>query len=209
MKIQKIARKVFAAYAQKPVRLRALYSIYFQEVFMHITFTFRNFEASEHLKKYARRRFEKVGRFLGKNAALDLQVLLSVDKHRQKVEVILSGEGMNVSTAEESNDMYASIDLMTDKLESQIRKHATKSRERHKVKENIDIYSYQVEEEEGVKIVSGDEFFSPKPVMVEEAILQLEKNNAEFIVFLNAELDRVNVLYKKRNGNFGLIDPVI
>ncbi len=178
---------------------------------MHISFTFRNFEASEHLKKYARRRFEKVGRFLGKNAALDLQVLLSVDKHRQKVEVILSGEGMNVSTSEESADMYATIDLMTDKLESQIRKHASKSHDRHRAKNDptIDIYSYHVEEEEGVKIVSGDEFFSPKPILVEEAVLQLEKNNAEFLVFMNADLDRVNIIYKKRNGKFGLIDPVI
>ncbi len=178
---------------------------------MHISFTFRNFEASEHLKKYARRRFEKVGRFLGKNAALDLQVLLTVDKHRHKIEVILSGEGMNISTSETSPDMYASIDLMTDKLESQIRKHASKNRERHKSKNNIDIdvYSYQVEEEDGVKVVSGDEFFSPKPIQLEEAVLQLEKDNLEFLVFLNAENDRINVVYKKRNSNIGLIDPVL
>ncbi len=177
---------------------------------MHINFTFRNFEASEHLKKYARRRFEKVGRFLGKKAALDLEVLLSVDKHRQKVEVILSGEGMNISTAEESADMYASIDLMTDKLESQIRRHASKSRERNKSKDNIDIYAYHIEEEEeGVKIVNGDQFFSPRPIMMEEAVLQLEKNNYEFIVFLNPDNDRVNVLFKKSNGTLCLIDPVV
>lgn len=178
---------------------------------MHITFTFRNFEASEHLKKYARRRFEKIGRFLGKNAAIDLQVLLSVDKHRQKIEVILSGEGMNVSSSEESSDMYTTIDLMTDKLESQIRKHASKSRERYKSKSNVDIefHSYQVEEENGVKIVSGDSFFSPKPILVDEAVLQLEKNDLEFLVFFNADLDRVNVVYKKRNGNIGIIDPIL
>ncbi len=178
---------------------------------MHITFTFRNFEASEHLKKYARRRFEKVGRFFGKNAALDLQVLLSVDKHRQKVEVILSGEGMNVSTSEESQDMYQTIDLMSDKLESQIRKHATKTRDRHKSKggKQIDVYAYEVEEDDDIKIISGDQFFSPKPILLDDAVLQLDANDQEFLVFLNAELDRVNVIYKKRDGNIGLIDPVI
>ncbi len=178
---------------------------------MNIMFTFKNFEASEHLKKYARRRFEKLGRFLGKNAAIELQVLLSVDKFRQKVEVILSGEGMNITSSEETSDMYATIDLITDKLESQVKKHGNKLRERHKKRNNveIDVYSYSVEEEDGVKIVSGDEYFTPKPVQIEEALLQLEKDDNEFIVFFNAEVDRINVLYKKRNGNVGLIDPVI
>ncbi len=179
---------------------------------MHITFTFRNFEASEHLKKYARRRFEKVGRYLGKNAALDLQVLLSVDKFRQKVEVILSGEGMNVSTSEESQDMYQTIDLMTDKLESQIRKHASKNRDRHKSKgdRQIEVYPYDDEEEsDSAKVVSSNQYFSSRPIMLDDAILQLEKDNLEFLVFLNVEHDRVNVVYKKRDGNIGLIDPVI
>ncbi len=178
-------------------------------VSMHITFTFRNFEESEPLKKYARRRFQKVGRFLGKSPAIDLNVVFSVDKYRQRTEVVLTGEGLNISTAEETDDMYGTIDLVTDKLESQIRKHASKSRERYKAKNNIDVYSYYLEEEDGKKIVSGDENFSPKPLILDEALLQLEKKNDEFLVFLNAETDRVNVIYKKRNGNVGLIDPVL
>ncbi len=179
---------------------------------MHISFTFRNFEASEHLKKYARKRFEKLGRFLGKHAAIDLQVSLSVDKHRQKVEVLLTGEGMNINATEETSDMYATIDLMTTKLDSQVRKHATKSRDRHKNSKgrDIEVFSYEVEEEEGgTKIVSGDRFFSAKPIMLEDAVLQLEKDDLEFLTFLNADVDRINIIYKKRDGNIGLIDPII
>lgn len=94
---------------------------------MHMEFTFKNFEPSEHLKKYARRRLEKAGRFLGKSPALDMVVILSIDKHRQKAEVKLSGEGLNFSASEQSDDMYASIDLVTDKIESQVRKAAARS----------------------------------------------------------------------------------
>ena len=80
---------------------------------MHIEFTFKNFEPSEHLKKYARRRFEKTGRFLGKSPALDLQVVLAVDKHRHRAEIKLTGEGLNITASEQSDDMYATIDLVT------------------------------------------------------------------------------------------------
>ena len=94
---------------------------------MHIEFTFKNFEPSEHLKKYARRRFEKTGRFLGKSPALDLQVVLAVDKHRHRAEIKLTGEGLNITASEQSDDMYATIDLVTDKIESQVRKAAAKA----------------------------------------------------------------------------------
>ena len=64
---------------------------------MHISFTFKNFEPSEHLRKYARRRMEKLGRFFGKNPALDAQVNMAVDKFRQRVEVQLTGDGINIA----------------------------------------------------------------------------------------------------------------
>ncbi len=177
---------------------------------MHIEFTFKNFEPSEHLKKYARRRFEKAGRFLGKSPALDMLVLLSVDKFRHKVEVKLSGEGLNVSAAEQSDDMYATIDMVTDKVESQVRKHASRAHQVNKQGrgQNIDVYTYEVNEENGVKVVNGTENYSPKPLHIDEALLQLQQNDAELLVFLNAEHERINVLYRKRNGDFGLIDPM-
>lgn len=176
---------------------------------MHIEFTFKNFEPSEHLKKYARRRLEKAGRFLGKSPALDLLVVMTVDKHRHKVELKLTGEGLNLTASEQSDDMYASIDLVTDKIESQVRKAAAKSNERRKSRNaNVDIYTYDVTEENGAKVVSGTENFSPKPLHLDEALLQLEQSGSEVLVFYHAELYRFNVLYRKRNGDYGLIDPM-
>lgn len=174
---------------------------------MHIEFTFKNFEPSEHLKKYARRRLEKAGRFLGKSPSLDMLVVLSVDKHRHHAEIKLTGEGLNITAAEQSDDMYASIDLVTDKVEAQVRKNAAKSHERRK-NTNVDVYTYDVQDNNGTQVVSGTENYSPKPLHLDEALLQLEQSGSELLVFFNAELDRINVLYRKRNGDFGLIDPL-
>ena len=176
---------------------------------MHMEFTFKNFEPSEHLKKYARRRLEKAGRFLGKSPALDMVVILSIDKHRQKAEVKLSCEGLNFSASEQSDDMYTSIDLVTDKIESQVRKAAARSHERRKSRNaNVDVYTYDVEEADGVKVVNGSENYAPKPLHLDEAVLQLDQSGNDFLVFLHADNERINVLYKKRSGDFGLIDPL-
>lgn len=177
---------------------------------MHIEFTFKNFEPSEHLKKYARRRLEKAGRFLGKSPALDMQVVLAVDKHRHRAEIKLTGENLNITASEQSDDMYATIDLVTDKIESQVRKAAARSHTgRRRTRDvNVDIYTYDVAEENGAKVVNGTENYSPKPLHLDEALLQLEQTDNEVLVFFHADLERINVLYRKRNGDFGLIDPL-
>lgn len=178
---------------------------------MNIEFTFKNFEPSEHLKKYARRRFEKIARFLGKSPALQMQVLLSVDKYHQKVEISLTGEGLNINATESSKDMYATIDMISDKISSQVRRSCEKLHSRQKSRDNVnvDIYSYDVIEEDGVQVVNGEENFARKPLHMDEAIIQLQQSGSEVLVFINADLDRINVIYRKNNGDFGVIDPIV
>ena len=89
---------------------------------MNIAFTFKNFEASDHLKKYARRRMEKMGRFFGKASGLEVGVVLTVDKFRHRCEVTIAGEGLHLSASEQSSDMYAAIDLCNDRIGQQLRK---------------------------------------------------------------------------------------
>lgn len=176
---------------------------------MHISFTFKNFEPSEHLRKYARRRMEKLGRFLGKNPALDAQVLMSVDKFRQRVEVQVSGEGLNIAATETSEDMYATIDLVLDKLEAQVKKFASRSKEiQRKGRVNIDVYTFDAVETEDTTITDRDHF-SPKPMSPEEAAMQMEAQDFEFLTFLNSENERINVIYRRKNGHLGLIDPIV
>lgn len=180
---------------------------------MNISFTFKNFEASEHLKKYARRRTEKLGRFFGKSAGLEVSFVLIVDKFRNRCEVTVTGEGLHLAAAEQNQDMYASIDLVTDKLESQIKKHVSRYKEQRRQARNanVDVFTYNLEAEgaEEKAGIVGTERFNPKPMHIEEAIMQLENIGSEFLVFLSAETGRVNVIYRRRIGGYGVIDPIV
>ncbi|EGY27260.1 ribosomal subunit interface protein [Desulfovibrio sp. A2] len=181
---------------------------------MNIAFTFKNFEPSDHLKKYARRRLEKLGRFVGKSA-LEMQVNLSVDKFRHKAEVQMTGDGFTLSAVEQSEDMYATLDLVLEKLESQLRKQVEKQKDRRrtvqseKLGKGIDVFTFGTMGEGDERTITGTDHFAPKPMHVDEAAMQLDQGDNEFLVFLNAEVERVNIIYRRRNGDFGLIDPVV
>ena len=173
---------------------------------MNISFVFKNFEASEHLKKYARRRMEKLGRFFGKSSGLDLAVALSVDKFRHRCEVTLTGEGLHINASEQTNDMYAAIDLVSDKVESQVKKRVSKVKEqRRKMREqDVDVFTYTMDgEDESDPKVVGTPRFATKPLHLDEALMQLEAIGSEFLVFFNAENNRINVVYRRRNSGPG------
>ena len=105
---------------------------------MNISFTFKNMESSEHLKQYAAKRFEKLSRFCSHFEPVDIQVTLLVDKVRHKVEAHAVGKNLNVSALEESDDMYASIDMVLDKVEAQIKKLAEKQKDRRRTAGDTD-----------------------------------------------------------------------
>jgi putative sigma-54 modulation protein len=179
---------------------------------MEIKFTFKNFEPSEHLKKYARTRFEKISKYMLDSENADLQVNLEVEKFRQIAEVILTAKNLHLSATEESEDMYSTIDLVLDKLEAQVKKVREKVKDRHKKRKEkpvrMDVISFS-KGETGKKepVIVQTDHYEPKPMSVEEAAMQLESLNYEFLVFLNADTERVNVIYRRKNGDFGLIDP--
>ena len=179
---------------------------------MNISFTFKNFEPSDHLKKYARKRMEKIGRFFGKAAGLDIAVNLSVDKFRHRCDVNVTGEGLHINAIEQAQDMYAAIDLVVDKVESQIKRKVSRVKEQRRQarNQNVDIISLNldVSSEEEPEVVGTDRC-APKPLHLDEAIMQLENVGGEFLVFVNAENNRVNVVYKRKASGFAVIDPIM
>lgn len=177
---------------------------------MNIAYTFKNFEPSEHLKKYAARRFEKLSRFMHKSDNVELSVNMSVDKFRHKIEVQLVGDNTNITAMEQTQDMYASVDMVLDKLEAQLKKHSEKIKDKRKGgrgSASYDIYNYETVGSGKNRKIVGRDHFEPKPLHVDEAALRLEQNEDEFMVFLNAETESVNVMYKRSNGTLGLIVP--
>lgn len=183
---------------------------------MNVTFTFKNFEPSEHLKKYASRRFEKILKFLSNKADItEVNVHMSVDKFRHIAEVNITSGELQITANEASEDMYSSIDLVLDKVEAQLRKIREKSKDHRRFAKGgkdksvrMEYFSF-AENEAGQRertIVESDHY-EPKPMDVDEAAMQLDNLNYEFLVFRNAETERVNVIYRRKNQDFGLIDP--
>ena len=178
---------------------------------MNIAFTFKNFEPSNHLKEYARRRFSKLGRFSPNPDHLEMQVSLSVDNFRHKAEISLVSDNMTVSATEQSEDMYATVDLVRDKLKAQLVKHSEKLQSKRKNGEKFVLEGVMEPEEAEAseRTIIGIDNFVPKPMDLDEAAMQLDALEYDFLVFLNAETERVNVIYRRKNNDFGLIDPVI
>jgi len=177
---------------------------------MNISFTFKNFEPSEHLKNYAKKRFEKISRFLSKADNADMAINLSVDKFRHKAEVLLTGDNVNISAVEQSEDMYASVDMILDKIETQIKKHSEKMKEHRRNAAQSGMPggdAYHAENASDRNIVVTNDVY-PKPLHLDEAALQLnQRENDMFLVFTNAHNGRINVIYRRKNGDFGVIDP--
>lgn len=181
---------------------------------MRIDFTFKNIEPSAHLRAYAERRMAKLNRFFGKNTPLEAQVVMLVDKFRQRVEVKLVGDGINLAAEEESQDMYASIDMVTDNLSARIKKFISRNRDQwrdaHGAPAPIDVFAYTEEEPAEASIVDrGEAHYSPRPIPPEEAAYQLDASGDDFLVFRNAQNGRINVIYHRKNGDYGLIDPAV
>ncbi|CCH47786.1 ribosome hibernation-promoting factor, HPF/YfiA family [Pseudodesulfovibrio piezophilus] len=177
---------------------------------MNISFTFKNFEPSDHLKGYAQKRFEKIGKFVPDSEA-DLQVNLLVEKFRHKADVILNADNIHISAYEDSEDMYSTIDMVLDKLEAQLRRMREKVKNRSKQargnKVQMNFFSYDDVTGEHIPTIVGTDSYEAKPMSIDEAAEQLNTFDNEFLVFLNAETEDVNVIYKRKNGDYGLIDP--
>ncbi len=179
---------------------------------MNIALTFKNFEPSDHLRNYATRRFEKLGRFIHKAENVTMTAVLTVDKFRHKAEVQFTGDAVNISAVEQSSDMYATVDMVLDKLEAQLKKQAERMKEKRRSGSREFAGGEMPDAPQAVdkrRIIVDTDKFEPKPLFAEEAALQMEHRDDEVIVFLNAETERVNVIYRRKNGDFGLVDPIV
>ncbi|GFZ97688.1 ribosomal subunit interface protein [Paenibacillus marchantiophytorum] len=182
---------------------------------MMISIRGEHLEVTEALRDYVDKKLTRLERYFEAPLTSDVQVKLSVIKGLQSIEVSIPLTGVLLRAEERNTDMYASIDLVVDKLERQIRKHKTKTnrkirqdggkRDLFKVETSAVTY---VDEEEDFELVRNKRF-DLKPMDVEEAILQMNMVGHSFFVFSNMDTDTVNVVYKRNDGKYGLIEPAI
>ncbi len=174
---------------------------------MQTSVTFKNLDCSETLKSYVTDKLNRFDRLLDNPA--EANVVLSVEKFRHIAEINIAGDRLNINGKEETIDMYSAIDMVLDKLEKQIKKGKQKIRERRPGSKTKNLVSAQAanppedETERHIKIKHIDY----KPMDVEEAVLQMDLLNDNFLVFTNARSDKVNVLYRRKDGHYGLIQP--
>ena len=175
---------------------------------MQVSVTFKNLDPSDNLKSYVKDKLDKFDKLLG-NPVIATVVLL-VEKFRHTAEINLTGDRLKIVSKEETDDMYSAIDMAMDKVEKQIKKSKQKSRNKRsgsKGKEkgiiDQDMVFTDSETEKQIRIMN----IEYKPMDIDEAIMQMELVTNNFLVFTNSKTDKVNVLYRRNDGEYGLIQP--
>ena len=174
---------------------------------MDITVTFRHTEPIESLKAYAEEKVSKIKKYLDFPA--EAHVVLTVEKFRHQADVTLGVNGTWIKGVEETGDMYSAIDQVMDKIETQLKRYLGKTRShRSESLKNDD----GLKHEEAMVFSQEDpvievEEMSAKPMDTDEAAMQLNLTRQDFLVFRNSKSREINVIYKRRDGNLGLIEP--
>jgi putative sigma-54 modulation protein len=181
-----------------------------------IKVTGRHVAVTDAIVEYARKKVDSL--HLDYPRIIEAQIILDVEKYRHIAEVVLRcNNHITIDASAETSDLYASIDEAVGKIAQQMRKHKTRILRQHRprraqirhleehiIADEVD----DTEENEAEPLVVRTEKYPVKPMFVDEAVLQLQMNTAQqFVVFLNAKSEKVNVLYRRKQGNFGVIEP--
>jgi putative sigma-54 modulation protein len=175
---------------------------------MQTSVSFKNLEPSEHLKAYVSEKLNRFDKLLDNPA--EAGVVLVVEKHRHIAEVNITGDRLSINGKEETGDMYSAIDMVLDKLEKQLKRSKQKIRERRSIAKGqtrtIREEPRQPAEDEFVREVKIENL-DAKPMDVEEAVLQMDLSDRAFFVFTNARSSLINVIYRRKDGHYGLVQP--
>jgi len=175
---------------------------------MRIKVTFRHLDHSDELRQYAENRLQKLKKY--SDGPVDVNVDLSSEKFRQSAEVIISGDGIRAAAKEEQEDMKAAIDLVSDKIERQLKKYRDKMVSRRKpsslAQAPIKGETAAHADHEDDEIITVEKM-DAKPMVVDEAVDQLQILGRQFLPFHNAETNKINVVFWRSDGTLGLIEP--
>lgn len=167
----------------------------------------KNITVTEGLKTAVEDKLGKLERYFTPDT--EVVVTLSVEKERQKIEVTIPVKGNIIRSEQVSNDMYVSIDLVEEVIERQLKKYRTKLVTKQQNAAAVfkqDFLDEKSEDDEEIKIIRTKKF-DMKPMYPEDACVEMELLGHDFYVFINAETEDVNVVYKRKGNTYGLIEP--
>jgi putative sigma-54 modulation protein len=188
---------------------------------MRLNITFRNLEATDALKNYASEKIERVHKYLDR--AGEAHVVLSLERHLHHADITIHAGTFLLRGREKSEDMYASIDLAMDKIERQLRRYKEKLKRHHgrerihhrqemlnNVRVRYDVVEVSPPEVDAAaeappKVIRTNEFLA-KPMTIDEAVMQMDLMNNDILVFTNTSSNEMNVVYRRKDGRYGLIE---
>lgn len=188
---------------------------------MRLNITFRNLNATDALKQYASEKIERVHKYLDR--AGEAHVVLSLERHLHHADISIHAGTFLLRGREKSEDMYASIDLAMDKIERQLRRYKEKLKNHHgreRVHHRQEMLNHRVRydvleappPEEQVNAAASPRVIRTneiviQPMSLDEAVMQLDLMNSDILVFTNSASHQMNVVYRRKDGHFGLIEP--
>ena len=165
----------------------------------------KNLDVTDSMRKAVTEKLGKLERYFTPETTV--YVTMSVEKERQKIEVTIPLKGNVIRSEQVSNDMYVSIDLVEEVIERQLRKYKQKLVDRHQDGSfKKEFLEKDTDPGDDIRIVRTKQF-DIKPMYPEDACVQMELLGHSFYMFLNAETEQVNVVYKRKGGTYGLIEP--
>ncbi len=179
---------------------------------MHVSVTFRQMEATPALKDHATDKVMRIAKFI--NKPTDAHIVLSLEKYMHKADITLNTNGLMIRGAEKSEDMYASIDKAIGKIERQLKRYREKlkrhqprsSDQAFRVKVNVlEGLDEETEEQSKPTVVRSNEFLT-SPMTLDDAAMQMNLLDNNFLVFQNVDTGQFNVIYRRKDDSFGLIE---
>lgn len=174
---------------------------------MNVIVTGRHLDVTPALKKYAEEKVKKFNRYLSNIS--EAIVTLSVEKYRHKVEVLLKVNGVLIQAEGITGEIYSSIDEVVEKLERQVKKYKEKLVSHRMGEEKAGVTQMEATAVEETGRIIKNKKFELKPMSPDEAAMQMELLDKIFFVFTNDSSGNINVIYRRKDGNFGLIEPMV
>jgi putative sigma-54 modulation protein len=172
---------------------------------MSVTVTFRHVRPTDALRRYAETKTQRLQKFV--HHPIEAHVVLSVDKRRHIAELVVNADSMSFTATEETDDLYSAIDLAMAKIERQVAKRTTKRKDRkHTTSAAAPAPPVRRPRARGGAVIETERV-TVKPMSVEEGVMQMNLLKKDFLLFRNAATETLSVIYRRRDGNYGLIEP--
>jgi putative sigma-54 modulation protein len=176
---------------------------------MKVTVTFRHQDSDEKLQDYVNQKISKLAKYF--HRPMETNVVFSVEKFRHRAEITITADQTTFTGRETAGDAMSAFDLCLKVIEIQARRYRDRMKHRRSREEDASVpalaeYAEDSNSSAEPRIIKSDRYVK-KPLSLEDAILLLKENHDDFLVFRDADSEKVSVLYRRRDGNFGLIEP--